>query len=71
MNGIIDLSDVMPGSQLYNLPKVLQEKTIQTLTKDVYVIKNTMENVEFYNMLMKVEYFYCFVIYLWILIRYL
>lgn len=38
MNGIIDLFDVMPGSQLHNLPKALQDKNIEKLTEKVYSI---------------------------------
>jgi hypothetical protein len=57
MNGIIDLSDVICGSQLQNLPKVIQDKTIEKLTENKYIIKNTMENKDFMSVIAKVEYF--------------
>jgi type IV secretory pathway VirB4 component len=58
MNGIIDLSDVMFGSQLHNLPKVVRDKTIEKLTEKAYIIKNTMENKDFISIIEKVEYFH-------------
>lgn len=56
MNGIVDLSDIMPGSQLYNLPKVSQDQILETLTKNAYIIKNTMENRYFTSIIEKIEY---------------
>jgi hypothetical protein len=58
MNGIIDLSDVLSGSQLHNLPKVVQDKTIEKLTEKAYTIKNTMENKDFISIVERVEHFY-------------
>lgn len=64
MNGIIDLLDVKPGSQLYNIPDALEQRIIQKLTDDVYTVNYTLENIGFSNVLKKIEYFYCSVIYL-------
>lgn len=37
MNGIIDLFDLMSGSQLYHLPKVTREKILENPTEKAYI----------------------------------
>ncbi|CAO3610085.1 unnamed protein product [Mucor hiemalis] len=41
MNGIVDLSDIMPGSHLYNFPKSIEDKILENFTEKAYIIKKT------------------------------
>lgn len=51
LNRIIDLSDITSGSQLDNLPTANHEKTLEDLTKKACIIKSTMENKDFLNII--------------------
>lgn len=55
MNEIIGFTDIMSGSQLYNLPIAILQNVIEALTEDMFTVKSTMENKDFFRVIRKVE----------------
>ncbi|KAI9470632.1 MAG: hypothetical protein EXX96DRAFT_611815 [Benjaminiella poitrasii] len=55
MNGIIDFTDIMSGSQLYDLPGVGQNKVLENLAEKACIIKNSMENKNFVSIIEKLN----------------
>ncbi|CEI95382.1 hypothetical protein RMCBS344292_09571 [Rhizopus microsporus] len=43
----------MSGSQLYNLPIAILQNVIEALTEDMFTVKSTMENKDFFRVIRK------------------